>query len=192
MGRAFFSAMATATQALDTQPKLQTQFVVELPEEFAQSLHEWFQKASKYEEPGGINKFASQVLECALADYRLEKLPAPPPEEEEHDRRRGKLTAFQEAQIVEDYADDNDCGITELALRYEVDRSTIRRIILKHEAATGIAIKRKPHLTEAQLAEIRRLRAEGATWVELGKQFDRTATGLSSICCVWSKKKVTA
>jgi hypothetical protein len=138
--------MATATQMVETsQPQLRTKFEVEIEEPFALSLKEWFEKAC---EGDNIDKFAAQILECALADYRLEKLPAPAPEEEEHDRRRQKLTPFQEAQIVEDYADDSDCGITELALRYEVNRSTIRRIILKHEAATGIAICRKKKVTQ--------------------------------------------
>jgi transposase-like protein len=152
-----------ATQAVEiSQPQLRTKFEVEIEEPFALSLKEWFEKAC---EGDNIDKFAAEVLEAALAQYRLEQLP--PGEEDDHDSRRQKLTPFQEAEIFECYA-DGDCGVSELALRYEVHRSSILRVVKKHGA-----IKRKPPLTAEQIAEIRRLHAEGATWVELAKRFDR-------------------
>jgi DNA invertase Pin-like site-specific DNA recombinase len=159
--------MATSMLEISQPQRPQTRFVVDIEEPFALSLKEWFEKAC---ESDNIDRFAAQILECALAEYRLQQLP--PGQEDDHDSRRQKLTPFQEVEIFETYA-DGDSSVSELAIRFAVNSSSIRRIIRKKQAETGRVIDRKPSLTEAQIAEIRRLYAAGVDITELAKRFDR-------------------
>jgi hypothetical protein len=130
--------MATATQAFEiSAQKVQTRFVIELSQELAATLQEWFRKVSKSQGVGHASKidnFALEVFELSLADYRFEQLPE---REEERETQRHKITEAEARDIFEEFL-DGECGVVELALKHRSSRSAIRRFIAKQEAKTGI------------------------------------------------------
>jgi transposase-like protein len=163
--------MATTTVEISQPQGLRTKFEVELPAELAASLQEWFERSVWGEgEIRDINDFASQVMELPLADYRFDHLP--PGETDSQTFKRNVLSPSQKQEIFE-LLDDGECGVTECALRFGVGRSTIRRVLAERAAETGIAMKKKSRLSQAQIEEILRLRQEGVSAVDIGKRFDR-------------------
>src|ERR1700676_4853260 len=104
--------METAAVETPQPQKLQTKFEVELPEPLAATLEEWFRKAG---DVGDINRFASEVLELPLIDYRFENLP--PGEEESTPSHHAPLSPAQRQEIFE-LLDDGESTISQLALRF--------------------------------------------------------------------------
>ena len=117
-----------------------------------------------------FDDFASQVFQLPLADYRLENLPPGDAETEAQHSRKNLLTPGQKQERF-DLLDEGECGVSELAVRFNVGRTTIRRIVSQQEAETGIRVKRKPSLNQAQIEEIVRLRQEGVSAVDIAKRF---------------------
>jgi len=143
--------MAATCVEITTQ-NLQTKFLIELRPELAETLQEWFDNS----DIKSLDELAEQIIESAIAEYRLEMLP--PRAEPAPDIRSGKLSRAVKNEIVELYEIEG-INVVELAVRFGVGRSTIRRVLAEAAAEPGYVSRRKPKskLTEQQLQEISQL-----------------------------------
>ena len=164
-----------ATQPSPTQQNVQREFVVKLSIEDALSLHEWFETAGKTHTD--INGFASEVMQLPIIDRRFDNLT---PCEEGPRLRRNVLTNVQKEEIF-DLFDTGECGPTELALRYRVAKSTIRRAILEVEAGLGIVAKRRSPLNTHQVEEIFQLSGQGICAADVAQRFNVTKRCVQNI-----------
>jgi hypothetical protein len=109
----------------------QTKFVVKLPKPLALSLWQWYQQAGG-DRCSGITlpKFAMQVLETGIIEYRRRRLP--PRTSPMYTRiDAGNQPALSEQQKEEMFElfDDDHCNVPRLAERFNVHSQTIRRLL---------------------------------------------------------------
>jgi len=122
--------METASTQLGTSPqhKVQTKFQIELPRELAESLYAWF-KTSAGEAPSNLNAFANQVMQIPVVEYRRQTLPALPPAKGRISHGdKHTLTPEQQREIVTSF-NDGKVSVAALASRFNVAKTTIRRVV---------------------------------------------------------------
>ena len=115
------------------QKKLQTKFELRLPPPLARSLAEWHSGTSRI---GGLDAFASEILQTAIAEFRVSSLPARAVSSEEEyepidltsvDVHRTELRAAQIAKMRKLYS--QGMSKANLAERFGVKASTIARAL---------------------------------------------------------------
>ena len=94
-------------------------------------------------------------------------------------------------QEVQDYYNSNDISITGLSIKFGMSERTAGRIVREVKPRPTTRIKKdgtrtvEPILTQEQVTEIKKLRAEGWTFIKLAEKFNR---GLSQMHRVVNNK----